>query len=508
MKKRDKEALERYQNKLQLVRSSGTSLAFETEEEKQAIIERCKWDIPFMVQYFFPHYATAECAEFQILFAKKVKRDQKIKAFCQWGRGQAKSVWNDVIIPFWLWLIGEPVYLVIIGTSQDKAVQLLEDIKAEFEANARIIAHFGEQIKEGSWKGKFFVTKGGFIGQGLGIGMNVRGLRVKSKRPTHIVVDDIETREINKNPERQQELARWIEKDLIPTMDGPIRRFIQANNKFAPEMVQTILQEKHPKWWVHDVPAYDPITYKPTWYQKYDDDYFREIESADTGIGVLAAHAEYNNQPHIEGEIFKPEQIQWAEMPHLNHFKIIVGHWDVAYAGNPKSDFNVVEIMGLKDKEFWHIDCFCKQTKMRAAIEYMCDVQKNLPRTVIIHWQFEAQFWNDEVENTIDVVQEEMGVVLLINKIPTPGGNKFDRMLRLQPRYQNGRIYYNEKKKSHNDTAKGLGQLYGIEPGYKTKDDFPDAQDQCIQFLQKHIPMGSKKGNYQSGTMLPNNERI
>ncbi|MBX7204159.1 MAG: hypothetical protein K1X81_01930 [Bacteroidia bacterium] len=401
--------------------------------------------------------------------------------------------------------MGEPTYLVIIGSSSDKAEQLIEDIKAELEVNPRMIAHFGEQKQLGSWEGKFFVTKGGFIGQALGIGKNVRGLRVRGRRPTLLVIDDIETEELNNNPERQIRLAKWVEKSLIPTMDGPVRRLIYAHNRYAETMVQTILQERHPKWFVHDVPAYDPITYKPTWHQKYPDNYFRDLEDE---IGIIAALSEYNNQPHVEGEIFKEEQIQWGDMPALNHFKIIVGHWDVAYAGTKTSDYNAVEIMGLKDKDFWHIDCFVKQCKMRDAIAFMCDVQKNLPKTVIIHWQFEAQFWNDEVERTIDEVQQEMGVLLLISKIPTPTGNKYDRILQLQPRYQNSRIYYNNKKKSHKDTQTGLAQLYATQPGNKKKDDWPDAQHQCIEFLQKYIPMGKASGNFQTGRMLPHNERI
>jgi phage terminase large subunit-like protein len=508
MRKQDKEAVERYQKKIEFAKTAGAAPAFVNDQEKADIIERCKKDPAFMVQYFFPHYATAPSADFHIEFAQRVKKYKTYKGFAQWGRALAKSVWNDVIIPFWLWLCGEDVYLVIIGNSKDRASQLLEDLQAEFEVNPRIIAHFGEQKNLGNWEAGFFITKSGFIGQALGMGQSVRGLRVGARRPTHIVCDDIETREINKNPKRQNEIAKWIEKDLLGTMDGPIRRFIQANNRFAPRMIQTILQEKHPGWDVHQVNAYDPITYEPRWKGKYPPEYYRQLESADEGMGLYAALAEYNNQPHIEGEIFKPEQVQWAKLPALNHFKMIVGHWDIAYAGSETSDYNAVVIMGLKDKEFWYIDSFCKQTKMRQAVVYMCDVQKNLPETVIIHWRFEAQFWNDEVERTIDEVCDELKVYLNITKVDTPRGSKYDRILTLQPRFQNGRIYFNDKKKAHKDTVVGEGQLYGIEPGYTTHDDWPDAKQQAIEFLQKHIPMGNNTGNYQSGTMLPNNERI
>src|SRR5690606_27548332 len=142
-------------------------------------------------------------------------------------------------------------------------------------------------------------------------------------------------------------------------------------------------------------------------------------------------------------EIFKEEQIQWAKPPALNHFKIIIGRWDVAYAGTKTADYNAVVVQGLHGKNFWHLDSFCKQSKMRDAVAWMCQYQLSLPPTVVVHWRFEAQFWNDEVERTIEEVSRAFQVHLNIVKIDNPRQNKYDRILKLQPYYQNGRIYHN-----------------------------------------------------------------
>jgi phage terminase large subunit-like protein len=484
MKRQDKLAYQQYLKKLELARSSGQPDPFESVKQKKVRLERIKQDFSYMVQYYFPHYADAESPGFHIKFANKVKRKQDYTGFCQWGRGLAKSVVTDIFLPFWLWLNGEPVYLVIVGNNHDKAKQLLGDIMAEFEANPRIIADYGEQKNIGSWEDGFFVTRGGFIGQALGMGQSVRGLRVGSRRPTLIVMDDAETKDINKNPKRQKETVKWVEKSLLPTMDGFPQRFIQANNRFAPVMIQTMLQERHPDWDVDQVNAYDPVTYEPTWKSKYDKDYYRKVEEK---IGTLAANAEYNNNPHIEGSIFKEEMIQWAPMPRLNQFTIIIGRWDVAYAGTSTSDYNAVRVWGLKDRDFWYIDSFVKQSKMKDAVKWMAEFQLSLPKTVIVHWGFEAQFWNDEVIRSIEEVENEYGISLNISKIDRPKVRKYDRILSLHPYYQNGRMYYNDKKKHHADTQVGLAQLYGIEPGYKTHDDAPDADEMCISELSKYI---------------------
>jgi len=513
MRAADKKAKELFLKKLELIRASASINPFESYEEQRSRIERAKKDIAFCVVTYFPHYATAACAKFQIDFANKVKREKTIKAFAQWGRGLAKSVWCDVIIPFWLWMNDEAHYLVLVGQNYDKAKQLLGDLQAEFEVNPQIIKDFGEQKLEGSWEDGNFKTRGckeqglkGFIARAAGIGQSVRGFRIGAQRPDLCVVDDIETRETARNPKRQDEYVKWVKEDLVPTMDGPIRRLLYANNRFAPRMIQTELQDLQPDWHVSHVPAYNKATYEPAWKEKYPADYYRNIEKE---IGRLSALAEYVQEPHIEGKIFTQEQINWDKLPRLDHLKIIVGHWDIAYAGNKNSDYNAVRIWGIcKNNLFWYVQGFVKQTKMADAVRYICEVQKTKPASVIIHWQYESQFWNDEVERTINETSKEARVTLNISRVDTPRTRKYDRILTMQPRYQNNRIRYNEAMKGDADTQEGLAQLYGIEPGYNCHDDAPDADEQAIAFLEKHIPISSGSGSFRSGKMKPKNERI
>ena len=124
---------------------------------------------------------------------------------------------------------------------------------------------------------------------------------------------------------------------------------------------------------------------------------------------------------------------------------------------------------------------------MREALCWMADFQINLPDTVIVHWRFESQFWNDEVERTIREVEDQYRIKLNLVKVDTPRLKKYDRILTLQPYYQNGRIYFNSAKKSHHSTQTGIAQLLGIEPGYKTHDDAPDADEQAIKWLSSWI---------------------
>lgn len=504
MKLQDKKALERYRERLKLIKSGATVDPFETADQKKVIIERLKSDPDFLVSFLFPHYATSKSAWFQIRLAKAVLKNKKIRRLVKWGRGLAKSVWCDVIIPLMLWINGETVAMLIVGNNEKKAIQLLSDIQAEFESNPRLIHYFGEQKLSGSWTDGDFQTKDGrFIGWAIGMGQDARGFRKQSQRPNLIICDDLEDKDTVKNPKRQDEIVKWIEDSLLKTMDGETRRYLHPNNDPFPRSIQGQLAERHPDWKVDEVKAYNKVTYKPAWPEKYGPDYYKDQEKD----GVLSAHAEFLHEPHVDGKIFKNEQIQWIKLPRLNHFKTIVGHWDIAYAGTEESDYNAVRVWGLYEGEFYYIDSFVKQSKMREALEWMVDFEKNLSESVAVHWRFESQFWNDEVKRTIREVEDENNCRLALVKVDTPRGKKYDRILKLQPYYQNGRIYHNDKKIGHNYTMVGNQQLFGIEPGYNTHDDAPDADEQAISYLEKHNRRPAGGAGVRAGKMRKNKSR-
>jgi len=491
-KRKDKEYLKWWREKCKRIADTTAINPYESDEDQSARISKAKKDYAYFVQYYLPHFATSGTPKFHIKAAKKVKKNKRYKGWFKWGRGLAKSVVSDVSIPLWLWINGDINFFVLVGQNETKAKILLDDIRAEFESNRRLINDFGLQHQSGQWETGFFKTKNGFIGKALGMGQDPRGLRVGSQRPDFIVCDDWETELITNNPKRQTRYAKWLLRSLVPSMDSGNRRVILANNHFTPRMIFSVVLEMMPKWDVIKVNAFEPTTYKPTWKEKYNSEHYRYIVEEE--IGTLAANAEYNNDPHVEGSIFKEEYFQWKKLPHLNHMDAIVGHWDIAYAGTSTSDYNAVRVWGAKERNYFLIDCFVKQSKIKPAVLWIAQYQKSLPKSVYVLWRFEAQFWNDEIERIIEEVEEEQNIVLNLVKVDTPTGKKELRIIqRLHPLYQNGRVYHNKKLKGHNDTQQGIAQTKGIEPGYSTKDDAPDADEQAIKYLMKFGGSKNKK---------------
>ena len=495
MKQIDKQAKERYLERLKLIKEGASENPFETKDDQAERIAKAKKDVAFMVEYYLPHYATSKSAKFQISLAKYVVKHKTCRVLVRWGRGMAKSVWCDLIIILWLWMRGESTFAVIVGNTSEKAIELLSDIQAEFEANPRIIHDFGEQQCRGSWENGNFSTRDNRLhATALGMRQSVRGLRKGALRPNYIVCDDLENQETQKNPKRQDEIVKWIENDLLKTMDGETRRYLHPNNDPFERSIQNVLEERHPDWKLNMVKAYDKKSYEPAWKEKYTAQYYIDQEKD----GILSAHAEFLHEPLIEGSVFTKELIQWAKAPRLTSYKIIVGHWDVAYSG--KNDYNAIKVWGLHGINFWHIKAFVRQCKMEDAVRWIYDYEDTLPEGTIILWRVEKQFWGDPVQQAIEQVAQERGRNLNISVVDRSRQDKLQRMLSVHPYYQNRRIYYSQEEFSNNDMNVGLKQLYGIEPGYRTHDDSPDADQQAIEYLSTFVIIGNKNNlNIQHG---------
>jgi predicted phage terminase large subunit-like protein len=491
IKKTDSDLLKRYLDKLEHIKHSSHVILNETEAERKNRIEFAKKDYAFCVNYYFPHYATSACADFQIEAANFIKKYRECVDVEAWARAHAKSTHIDIMIPFWLWLNNEIDVMVLIGKNADDAKTLLSDLQAEFESNPQIIADFGEQRSNGSWEEGQFVTKNEVAFFSLGRGQSPRGIRYKNKRPNLIVFDDIDDDEIVNNLKRVLKVVKWIFSAVYGAMDNKGARVIFANNIISTTGIIafvikkiTALGKKNKSIRVNVVNALD-ANGKPRWHQKYTKQFFREKQAI---MGDYNFQTEYMNNPQTEGKIFLDEQIQWAIIPNMNHFDCIVGHWDVAYSGTETGDYNAIKIWGLKDKNFYCIKAFVRQCKMGVAMKWMADYEASLPTSVKIHWRFESQFWNDAIKMTLREVNELQKNELLLTQCERPVKNKFDRIVSLQPYFQNGRCYFNKKEEFNLDMQVGINQLKAIEPGYNSHDDAPDADEGAISYLARFIP--------------------
>jgi phage terminase large subunit-like protein len=481
MRKVDKEAKQRYLDKLRLIRESGQLHIDESPEQMQAVLKRCQdGDFDFFVQKFFPHYATDPCAKFQIKSFKVMLKDPRYLGVREEARGHAKTTRACVFEPIYLWAFDDLKNCLITSVNGGMAKVLLSDLQAEFEANAMLIKYFGEQKTNGDWADGQFRTKNGAMFSSRGRGEKLRGLKNGPIRVQHVVADDLDDDEQSRNPKRVKQTIEWFNKAVMGLGDKGTFRVVIVNNRIAEHTVMGHFAA-HPKWDHRKVNALDKNGV-PSWPEKYTKQYFRDLEAS---TNYVTFQTEYMNNPIVEGDVYKLEQFQKGKVPPLNKFDHIVGYWDIAFTGNKTSDFNAVDVEGFIDGDFWTIDCYCRQSGMKQAIHWMYDRDEEFKKKgVHIIWYCERQFWNAPVEDAMAEVAKERGYELAIIRDDRQKGNKVDRMISMSFYWQRLRKWYNEAKWNGYDMKTMVAQTLAVGPGMKGKDDGPDATEGAVSKLQ------------------------
>jgi phage terminase large subunit-like protein len=480
-RKQELEALQRYQAQLAHIKDSARPDVQHSAEQKQDRIKRAKKDFNFLVTHYFPHWAKSDCAPFHIKGAERVRRDPNIADIWEWARGLAKSTNVDVFIPIWLHLFWEePMCMILVGKTEYAAKVLLSDLQAEFEANPQLLADFGELLDAGTWaKGDFRTKRGGRF-FALGKGQSPRGKRNGPQRPNYIVLDDVDDDEECNNPKQVDKSVRWVLRALMPAMGADGGRFLMANNRIGNYTILTCLQENS-EFGHFRVNALDKEG-KPSW-SYYTPDFYQRMQRR---IGTDAFDSEYMNDPKKAGKIFKDEHMPWAPIKKRHQYERLVGQWDIAYSESATADCNAIALVGLTRSGQKHLlTGFCRQCVMEEALRWMYEYELTLPSTVIVEWYAESQFWNNSVELAMQTVAQEYGWRLPIVFDDRPQGNKYSRIVKMLPTMQRREFYVNEDEKHNPDIQRGLQQIKGIEPGYNTHDDFPDALQTAIDKLEE-----------------------
>jgi predicted phage terminase large subunit-like protein len=479
---RDKKAIEGYIQKLKLIGDHSHVNHEEPESSKNQRKKKAAADYNFFVTHYFPHYAQSPCADFHIEEANKVLRDPMYCGVQEWARGLAKSTHFDIFVPLWLHLFHSQMRcMLLVGKNLESAKRLLSDLQAECEANPQLKHDFGQLVQTGDWSEGNFTTATGAAFYALGKGQSPRGLRNGPYRPEYIVLDDADDDEECRNPQRVDAAVNWVLRALIPAMSNGPARFVMVNNRIGSYTILTnLVSNKNFKH--RQVNALDKDG-NPVWPQQYSKEFYDHRLRL---IGWPQFNTEYLNNPTYEGKFFKDDYIQWAPPFRLNQFERIVAYWDVAYSESQSADYNAVVVVGLRGSQKHVIDCYLRQSTMEGAIRWMSEYFTRLPKTVLVEWFAESQFWNTAVDMAIQTVAKEQGfrMPLVFLDRPGRGSNKFARIMMMLPAFQRKEIYFSAYMKHNTDMQRLIEQIKSMEPGSRSHDDGPDALEGAISKLE------------------------
>lgn len=485
----------------------------ETEPDKKARITRLLANYGEFIVYYFPHYAkdkegnVTECAQFHVDAANAVKADPYYKGIWEWFRGSAKSTNADIFLPLWLkfQVVRQLNVMLLVGKNNKTATRLLQDIQAELAANARLLADFGPQIKDGSWEQGEFQTQDGCAFVALGMGEPPRGTRFGANRPDFIVCDDLDDDKMKKNPSRIREAVDWICRAVIPTMDFGLARFVFVNNRIAKKGILATLVEEKPHWHHSLVNALQPDG-SPTW-KRYTREFYAALKK---DIGWKAFETEYMNDPQEDAGVFLQEQIHWAHVTKdWSKLDAIVMYGDMSYSTGKKSDFTAIPTWAKYEGKYIKLKAYLRQDATAArAIEWWFDFYLALPPAVRVKVRCFVEANATQKILLKPIITKEArkrGVVNFIKFDTSKKGDKADRIGSMTTQYENGDVAYDISEDGDADMLASIEQLTGWEEGAK-HDDGPDA-DQSAWAKLEELKRLSGRTEQRTGKFIKNTSR-
>ncbi len=246
----DRLALDNWNELVASVREHSDINPTDTETEIRQRRERLEKNDEEWFKYYFAMYCTCESAAFHKKATGRMMRNSRWYEVRAWSRELAKSARSMMEISK-LALTKKIRNVLLISNSADNAERLLLPFMANFEENQRIIQDYGQQKKPGAWETGEFTCMCGCSFRAIGAGQSPRGTRNKNFRPDFILVDDIDTDEEcrnperiktkwkwleDRNPERIKTKWKWLEEALIPTMSvSGNYRILFNGNIIAPD---------------------------------------------------------------------------------------------------------------------------------------------------------------------------------------------------------------------------------------------------------------------------------
>lgn len=473
---------------------SGTAAPVAEPVDKQRVrIAELKGNFEKFCQYYFPHYMTAPFGYFHKRDVKAIQKNKTIFAVLEWPRAHAKSVVIDVFLTLYLKAIGELNGVILTSNNKEKAMMLLLDCQAELEANERYINDFGKQVTYGDWEAQSFATQDGIGFWAYGRGQSPRGTRKAAKRPNLIIVDDIDDKEICRNPDRVTEAVDWILEDLLGCFDLKGGRFVMVGNRIhrnsiLANVVGDIEEGQLPKDHIHHSKVYaleNPKTHRedqsetgvPAWKENYTR---ADVDARMKAMGYRAAQREFFHRHIQEGKLFKREWIKWGKRLPLGQYQHIVSYLDPSYKDTKKNDYKAIVAIARAGIHYHVIKCWIRQGTKGAMVRAHYDMDETLRSNgaVTMSHHMEANFMQEDTHMPEYIKEAETrGNMLPISADKRAKPNKFTRIENMTPLFERGLVIFDEALRNDKDAGTLVEQLLDFPTGH---DDGPDALEGAI----------------------------
>ena len=449
-------------------------------------------------RYYFPNYYRCSPAPFHTKATRRLLANPRWYEVRAWSRELAKTA-RAMFEVIYLAMTGEVRNVLIISNSQDNAERLLLPYMINFESNSRIINDYGLQQKPGKWETGEFCTLGGVSFRALGAGQSPRGTRNESIRPDFILLDDIDTDEETRNPDRIQKKWEWIEQALIPTVSvSGNYRILFNGNIIAKDccITRAIAKANHA-----EIINIRDKQGRSTWPSKNSEEDIDKILSL---ISTSSAQKEYYNNPLSVGDTFK--EMTWGAVPPLSKFRFLVAYGDPApsNSANGKGSYKSVFLVGNSEGKFYVITGYLQHDTNAAFVDWYYLLKKQVGDKTQLYNYIENNKLQDPFYQQVFVplfarAAKQYGTVIGIAPDTRNKPDKFSRIEgNLEPLNRTGLLILNEAERGNPHMQRLEEQFLLVNPRLAAPADGPDCVEGGVWIVnEKNAAFGA--GSYKTG---------
>lgn len=440
------------------------------------------------IRYFFPNYAKYPFAKFHIKAINRLINNDDWFEVLSWSRELAKSTIVMFVVIYRV-LTGRNKNIMLAAATQDAAGRLLRPYKANFEANGRLRAFYGDLVNQGQWTEYEFVLKTGASFLGIGAGNAPRGSRAEAVRPDILLLDDFDTDADCRNKTILDKKWEWWEGAMYPTKSvSEPTLIIFCGNIIAKDTCVARAGAKADHW---DIVNIVDKQGNSSWPEKNKPEHIARIRQQ---ISTKAFQQEYMNNPISEGKIFK--NLPYGKIPALSKFKFIVVYGDPAYSNSTtakKNSKKAVFALGYLKGTYYIIKGFCANETNDNYVEWYYTLKDRLGSTVPVYFVQENNtlqnpFFEQVFMPIVRAKNNVKGDTLYLRSDERKKGDKATRIeASLEPLDREGRLIFNEDEKDNPHMQELIDQFKLFEMHLPYCADGPDCIEGGIFYINAKI---------------------
>lgn len=490
-------------------------------EEKAKKLRELEADPMGWVKFMFYKYAKYEFAKFQKKAISRIigHSDGNWYEVLSWSRELAKTTIVMFIILYLVIVKKNKRCIIMTSATSQGAIKLLNQYRAQFEANERLKYFYGNLIGD-KWTEDYFTLSTRVSFMAMGWGQSPRGVKMDEVRPDALLMDDYDTDEECRNPDIVNNKWNWFEQALFFTRSiSEALLTIWTGNVIAKDCCvsragnkarELAAREKPIGNWdiinirMVDINRPDPqMDYQfglSVWPEKNTEEIIDEVLAQ---VSLASGQKECFNNPVVEGSYFK--EIRWGECPPVNKLKYIVSYGDPAPSNNTskkakKNSFKANFLMGLYEGTLYVYTGYLLHVTNDEFVNwyyYQHDYvrERAQQRNYIENNKLQDPFYQQVFVPLFLAKGKEKGYYI---NISPDGRDKPDKFVRiegnLEPLNRAGRLVFNIREKDNPNMQRLEEQFHLFDDGLPAPADGPDAIEggyYMCQQLNAHIEAGS-----------------